>query len=185
MIYDIWYIYIYNQQYSWKWRALKGVWSQSFQMTQFHPGVGCNYSSKAFGLVGAVNDAFLIAETLQVRPNSPGEKEMFLLVGSKNRTVRLRHEDVLCSSLCLGEVLEQSWAARQKCQAHMGFRHENVCVLHDVYPGQKKSLKAKPDLLHPVHPNKISTSISTRILPSELQCHQCPGISGIIWNYKT
>jgi hypothetical protein len=48
-------------------------------MTQFHPGVGCNYPSKAFGLAGAVNDAFLIAETLQVRPNSPGEKEMFLL----------------------------------------------------------------------------------------------------------
>ena len=32
---------------------------------------------------------------------------------------------------------------RQACQAHMGFRHENVCVLHDVYPGQKKSLKAR------------------------------------------
>lgn len=55
--------------------------------------VGCNYPSKAFGLAGAVNDAFLIAETLQ---------------------------------------------------AHMGFRHENVCVLHDVYPGQKKSLKVEP-----------------------------------------
>eukprot|EP00438_Fugacium_kawagutii_P031781 Skav216954 [mRNA] locus=scaffold4155:40428:43950:+ [translate_table: standard] len=26
-------------------------------------------------------------------------------------------------------------------EAHMGFRHENVCVLHDTYPGQKKSLK--------------------------------------------
>ncbi|CAJ1419856.1 unnamed protein product [Effrenium voratum] len=55
--------------------------------------VGCNYPSKAFGLAGAVNDAFLIAETLQ---------------------------------------------------AHMGFRHENICVLHDVYPGQKKSLKVEP-----------------------------------------
>mmetsp|Transcript_65619 Transcript_65619/g.154350 ORF Transcript_65619/g.154350 Transcript_65619/m.154350 type:complete len:567 (+) Transcript_65619:72-1772(+) len=55
--------------------------------------VGCNYPSKAFGLAGAVNDAFLIAETLQ---------------------------------------------------AHLGFRHENVCVLHDVYPGQKKSLKVEP-----------------------------------------
>ncbi|CAK9036173.1 unnamed protein product, partial [Durusdinium trenchii] len=55
--------------------------------------IGCNYPSKAFGLAGAVNDAFLIAETLQV---------------------------------------------------HMGFCHENVCVLHDVYPGQKKSLKVEP-----------------------------------------
>ena len=32
--------------------------------------VGCNYPSKAFGLAGAVNDAFLIAETLQVGPSS-------------------------------------------------------------------------------------------------------------------
>eukprot|EP00931_Biecheleriopsis_adriatica_P055785 TRINITY_DN33054_c0_g1_i1.p1 TRINITY_DN33054_c0_g1~~TRINITY_DN33054_c0_g1_i1.p1 ORF type:complete len:634 (+),score=111.93 TRINITY_DN33054_c0_g1_i1:93-1904(+) len=55
--------------------------------------IGCNYPSKAFGLAGAVNDAFLIAETLQV---------------------------------------------------HLGFRHENICVLHDVYPGQKKSLKVEP-----------------------------------------
>ncbi|CAE7784061.1 MCA1 [Symbiodinium pilosum] len=70
-------------------------------------GVGCNYPSKAFGLAGAVNDAFLIAETLQ---------------------------------------------------AHLGFRHENVCVLHDVYPGQKKSLKVEPakcptrvNILHQLH----------------------------------
>ncbi|CAE8718573.1 unnamed protein product, partial [Polarella glacialis] len=55
--------------------------------------VGCNYPSKAFGLAGAVNDAFLIAETLQ---------------------------------------------------AHLGFEAENVCVLHDVYPGQKKSFKVEP-----------------------------------------
>eukprot|EP00930_Biecheleria_cincta_P034959 TRINITY_DN24094_c0_g1_i1.p1 TRINITY_DN24094_c0_g1~~TRINITY_DN24094_c0_g1_i1.p1 ORF type:complete len:560 (-),score=96.22 TRINITY_DN24094_c0_g1_i1:109-1767(-) len=54
--------------------------------------VGCNYPSKAFGLAGAVNDAFLIAETLQV---------------------------------------------------HLGYRNENVCVLHDVYPRQKKSLKVE------------------------------------------
>jgi len=69
--------------------------------------VGCNYPSKAFGLAGAVNDAFLIAETLQ---------------------------------------------------AHLGFRHENTCVLHDVYPGQKKSLKVEPakcptrvNILHQLH----------------------------------
>jgi len=52
--------------------------------------VGCNYPSKAFGLAGAVNDAFLIADCLQ-----------------------------------------------KNC----GFDAENVCVLHDVHPGQKKSMK--------------------------------------------
>lgn len=55
--------------------------------------VGCNYPSKAFGLAGAVNDAFLIADTLQ-----------------------------------------------RSC----GFDPENVCVLHDIYPGQKKSTKVDP-----------------------------------------
>jgi len=55
--------------------------------------VGCNYPSKAFGLAGAVNDAFLIADCLQ-----------------KN----------------------------------FGFDPENVCVLHDVHPGQKKSMKVDP-----------------------------------------
>jgi len=55
--------------------------------------VGCNYPSKAFGLTGAVNDAFLIAECLQ-----------------------------------------------QRC----GFEPDNVCVLHDVIPGQKKSSKVEP-----------------------------------------
>jgi hypothetical protein len=55
--------------------------------------VGCNYPSKAFGLAGSVNDAFLIAECLQ---------------------------------------------------DHCGFESENVCVLHDVYPGQKKSTKVDP-----------------------------------------
>ena len=90
-------------------------------------------------------------------------------IPKQTRTVRMRHEDVLCNSLCLGEV-EQSWVF-QRCQAHMGFRHENVCVLHDVYPGQKKSLKAKlPDLKHLLsgssQTNKGSTStISARILP--------------------
>mmetsp|Transcript_6517 Transcript_6517/g.15928 ORF Transcript_6517/g.15928 Transcript_6517/m.15928 type:complete len:537 (-) Transcript_6517:53-1663(-) len=52
--------------------------------------VGCNYPSKAFGLAGAVNDAFLLAECLQ-----------------------------------------------ENC----GFQPENICVLHDVHPGQKKSMK--------------------------------------------
>ncbi|CAK0905773.1 unnamed protein product, partial [Prorocentrum cordatum] len=55
--------------------------------------VGCNYPSKAFGLAGAVNDAFLIAGCLQ---------------------------------------------------EHMGFDPGNVCVLHDIYPGQKKSVKVEP-----------------------------------------
>eukprot|EP00929_Paragymnodinium_shiwhaense_P091906 TRINITY_DN51799_c0_g2_i1.p1 TRINITY_DN51799_c0_g2~~TRINITY_DN51799_c0_g2_i1.p1 ORF type:complete len:466 (-),score=129.32 TRINITY_DN51799_c0_g2_i1:110-1507(-) len=55
--------------------------------------VGCNYPSKAFGLAGAVNDAFLIADSLQ---------------------------------------------------KHCGFEPENVCVLHDIYPGQKKSVKVDP-----------------------------------------
>eukprot|EP00747_Dinoflagellata_sp_TGD_P166501 gnl/TRDRNA2_/TRDRNA2_189378_c0_seq1.p1 gnl/TRDRNA2_/TRDRNA2_189378_c0~~gnl/TRDRNA2_/TRDRNA2_189378_c0_seq1.p1 ORF type:complete len:491 (+),score=91.35 gnl/TRDRNA2_/TRDRNA2_189378_c0_seq1:41-1474(+) len=52
--------------------------------------VGCNYPSKAFGLAGAVNDAFLVADCLQ-----------------------------------------------KSC----GFEPENVMVLHDVYPGQKKSMQ--------------------------------------------
>lgn len=52
--------------------------------------VGCNYPSKAFGLNGAVNDAFLIADALQ--------------------------------------------------KQH-GFELDNVCLLHDVYPGQKKTMK--------------------------------------------
>jgi len=55
--------------------------------------VGCNYPSKAFGLAGGVNDAFLLAECLQ---------------------------------------------------AHAGFEPENICILHDVYPGQKKSMKVDP-----------------------------------------
>lgn len=55
--------------------------------------VGCNYPSKAFGLAGAVNDAFLIAECLQ-----------------------------------------------KNC----GFEPDNVVVLHDIYPGQKKSMKVEP-----------------------------------------
>lgn len=55
--------------------------------------VGCNYPSKAFGLAGAVNDAFLIADCLQ-----------------------------------------------KNC----GFEPENVCVLHDLHPGQKKSMKVEP-----------------------------------------
>lgn len=55
--------------------------------------MGCNYPSKAFGLAGAVNDAFLIADCLQ---------------------------------------------------QGFGFDPENVCVLHDIYPGQKKSMKVDP-----------------------------------------
>jgi len=55
--------------------------------------VGCNYPSKAFGLAGAVNDAFLLAECLQ-----------------------------------------------QSC----GFEPDNVCILHDVLPGQKKSQRVDP-----------------------------------------
>jgi len=54
--------------------------------------IGCNYPSKAFGLAGAVNDAFLIADGLQ------------------------------------------------RC----GFDSANVCVLHDIHPGQKKSMKVEP-----------------------------------------
>lgn len=55
--------------------------------------VGCNYPSKAFGLAGAVNDAFLVADCLQ-----------------------------------------------KNC----GFESDNICVLHDVYPGQKKTMKVDP-----------------------------------------
>mmetsp|Transcript_67432 Transcript_67432/g.161763 ORF Transcript_67432/g.161763 Transcript_67432/m.161763 type:complete len:580 (+) Transcript_67432:54-1793(+) len=57
--------------------------------------VGCNYPSKAFGLAGAVNDAFLLAECLQ-----------------------------------------------ERC----GFLPENICVLHDMHPGQKKSVKVDPSV---------------------------------------
>lgn len=182
MIYDIWYIYIfvyiYNQQYSWNWRALKGVWSQSFSDDAISPRRWVQLPEQSLRTGGSGQWCLPHCRDFAGAAKFTGWKRD-VPSRSKNRTVRLRHEDVLCSSLCL-EVLEQSWAVRQKCQAHMGFRHENVCVLHDVYPGQKKSLKAKPDLLHPVHPNKISTSISARILPSELQCHQCPGISRII-----
>jgi len=52
--------------------------------------IGCNYPTKAFGLAGAVNDAFLISDYLQT---------------------------------------------------HCGFAEENVCILHDVIPGQKKSVQ--------------------------------------------
>ena len=65
-----------------------------------------------------VNDAFLIAETLQV-------EQFFGQLPCKHL--------LECS---------QRLFALMGSQAHMGFRHENICVLHDVYPGQKKSLKA-------------------------------------------
>jgi len=70
--------------------------------------VGCNYPSKAFGLAGGVNDAFLLAESLQ---------------------------------------------------AHLGFEAENICILHDVYPGQKKSMK--------VDPSRTSTRVN---ILHQLQC---------------
>lgn len=54
--------------------------------------VGCNYPSKAFGLAGAVNDAFMICECLQ---------------------------------------------------AHCGFLPENICLLHDMVPGQRKTTKVE------------------------------------------
>lgn len=66
--------------------------------------VGCNYPSKAFGLAGAVNDAFLIADCLQ---------------------------------------------------KHYGFTSESVTLLHDVYPGQKKSVKVEPTKL-PTRKNILS-----------------------------
>eukprot|EP00931_Biecheleriopsis_adriatica_P015801 TRINITY_DN11872_c0_g2_i1.p1 TRINITY_DN11872_c0_g2~~TRINITY_DN11872_c0_g2_i1.p1 ORF type:complete len:765 (+),score=138.63 TRINITY_DN11872_c0_g2_i1:67-2361(+) len=66
--------------------------------------VGCNYPSKAFGLAGGVNDAFLMAEHLE---------------------------------------------------QHMGFEPDNVVVLHDVYPGQKKSVQVD-ELKRPTRVNILT-----------------------------
>lgn len=124
-----------------------------------------------------VNDAFLIAETLQVmalqlQTLSTSHRPYLLCNLPFPFSCSARNSYISLTNACLGLFYvfifyefsivargqEKPYCSRicafafpifLKCivtsnlaQAHMGFRHENVCVLHDVYPGQKKSLKA-------------------------------------------
>ena len=117
-----------------------------------------------------VNDAFLIAETLQVMALLVIDRISFairLFPSLAQHEIATSHWQMLvlvflCFFLwvqqcckrtaitillqdlrfCISHFFLKSIVTSNLAQAHMGFRHENVCVLHDVYPGQKKSLKA-------------------------------------------